>query len=232
MKYCILQPGQIGDVIICLPIAKKLYDEGHEIIWPLWYDVYPNFNKNHIDYVKFLPVPKTEEWYNTSIQYCNENEIIPLDLSFNQIGSWGNENTKKFKSQNEIPFDVFKYILAGIDIEEKWNLKINRNYEREESLFKSVVKNKKYSLIHLQGSDFRANIEIKNPNNLDIIEITPITDCIFDWLGVIENAEYLIMLDSAFANLIDQLKIKNKKFFIKRRCFTNTPLLKGDWKSL
>ena len=51
----IIQPGRIGDILICLPIAKWYYDRGHEIIWPVDSAIIKNFI-GYIDYVKFIPV--------------------------------------------------------------------------------------------------------------------------------------------------------------------------------
>ena len=229
MKYCILQPGQLGDIIICLPIAKKLFDQGHEVFWPIWEDLYNNFTKGHIDYVKFNSVPKTENWYSESLQVCKNNNIIPVDVSFTQLGTWNTENTKKFRSQNELSFDAFKYKLANVDFSEKWNLSITRNLEREEDLFSKLVKHPEYATIHQVGTEFKRNIQFNNPKSIDIIEIKPFTDCIFDWIKILENSKYIIMIDSVFANLTEQLNIQNKKYFVKLQEFRLTPVFKNNW---
>ena len=36
MKIGILQPGRLGDIIICLPIAKYYADQGFEVVWPMF----------------------------------------------------------------------------------------------------------------------------------------------------------------------------------------------------
>jgi len=228
-KICIIQPGQIGDIIICLPIAKKFADSGYKVYWPLWEHIFPHFTKGHISYVEFVKIDMSN-WYNNIIQNCKQSSIEILDLSFNQPGTWENTNTKLFGKQTEHSFDVFKYNLAKIDISEKWKLSIQRIKEREDQLYERVYPKNKYILTHFQGSDCRKEIQLTNLNNCSVVEIVPYTDCIFDWLKLIERAEYLVLIDSAFANLVEQLNLPNKKIFIKRRCYTNTPLLKNSWK--
>jgi hypothetical protein len=170
-----------------------------------------------------------QNWYNSILDYCKKNDIEPVDITFNQIGSWHNNNTQKFNNQKELSFDTFKYKLANIDLNEKWNLQIKRNVERENKLYNEVVKQSEYVVVHFQGSDIRKEIKLENTANAQIIEIKPITDCVFDWIKILENAKCLVLLDSVFSNLVEQLNMKNKKFFIKRRDFINTPTLKNDW---
>lgn len=229
-KYCIIQPGHIGDVIICLPIAKKLADQGHEVYWPLWPQFLSHFIKGHINYVKFLKV-QGNNWYQQIYEFCKQNEMEPIDLVFNLIGCWHNDNTKLFAQQSNIPFDEFKYKLANVNLNEKWNLSINRINDREKSLYDKVVKNEKYVLAHFQSSDVRKEVKLENLNNRKVIEISPITDCVFDWLTIIENADYLIFIDSVFVNLVEQLNFKNKKIYIeKRKGVPNNPVLKNEWR--
>lgn len=228
-SFCIIQPGHIGDVIICLPIAKKLADKGHEVFWPLWPHILPNFTKGNINYVNFLGVYEFG-WYESVLNFCHSNNIIPIDLSFNQPETWGNRNTKLFGKQKKLSFDAFKYKLAGVNIKEKWKLSIERIANREQALFDALCNKDKYVLAHFQGSNVRKEIHLENLNDCKLIEICPLTDCIFDWLKIIENAEYLVLIDSAFANLVEQLNFPNKKIFIKRSEPLQTPLLRNEWR--
>jgi hypothetical protein len=213
-----------------LPIAKKLADEGYNVEWPLWSDIFPHFTKGHINYVNFKKINSSiEEWYFEILEYCKINNIEPIDITFNQLGAWHNKNTQQFNSQKKIPFDEFKYNLAKIDLNEKWNLTICRNEDRENSLFEKIINQSDYVVTHFQGSDIHKSVKLENKNNLQIVEITPQTDCVFDWIKILKNSKYLVMIDSVFSNLTEQLNIENKKFFIKRRDFINTPTLKNNW---
>ena len=83
--------------------------------------------------------------------------------------------------------------------------------------------------------------DLKYSFNLDFIdpaiqriEITELTDSIFDWIKILEDAEILMLIDSVFANLVDQLNINptSEKFYIRKwnRNVDGNPVLLGNWK--
>lgn len=59
--------------------------------------------------------------------------------------------------------------------------------------------------------------------------ITNQTDCIFDWLKIIEGAESLVMVDSVFSNLVDQMNLGQDRYFIPRSHIGLTPVQGQDW---
>jgi hypothetical protein len=127
-------------------------------------------------------------------------------------------------------FDQYKYAVTGVPFREKWNLQIVRNREREEALFARVVRDKEFVVCHLTGSNFRANIDVRSmADGRQVIEITDLTDNVFDWTAVIERASSRIMIDSCFSNLTDQLGIPGRKVFLVRSAWELTPVLLGDW---
>ena len=128
-------------------------------------------------------------------------------------------------------FDQYKYAAAGVPFREKWNLQIVRNHEREEQLFKKVVGEGEFVVCHLQGSNFRAKVDVSSmAAGKQVVEITNLTDNVLDWILVIERASLRIMIDSCFANLTDQLQIEGKKIFMIRSSWEFTPVLLGDWR--
>lgn len=210
-KLGLVLPGKIGDIVICLPIAKYYYDLGYDIYWPVYIELIENFI-NYVDYVNFLPT-QTANRITESFELLNKigcEQIV--DLSFTSPGSWDNENTKNYLSQNLRTFDEFRYYLANVDFNKKWTLKINRDFEKEEKLYYSLVNKSKYALVLKQSSDtvLQKEIDISNYDG-QIIEIKPYTKSVFDWLTLIEKAERLLLIESCFNNLIDQLSIKNNK---------------------
>jgi hypothetical protein len=56
------------------------------------------------------------------------------------------------------------------------------------------------------------------------------TDNIFDWLLILEKANLLILIDSCFANLVEQLNMPNTKIFGFRSEIAFTPVLKNRWR--
>lgn len=223
---CIVLPGKIGDIIISLPIAKYYADRGYNIVWPVWDFLMDNFLE-YIDYVNFIPVGYffgvTE-----SINLAKHNKWEILDLSFTNQDCWHNENTKKFENQTK-SFDEFRYELANVDFSEKWKLTFNRHKDKEEQIFNILNTENKYSLCHLDGSDSRANISLYHTEKIPVFEIKPLTRSILDWTLCLEKAQHLVLYDSCFANLAEQLNLPNKKFFIKRSSPKATPVLRNKW---
>ena len=146
---------------------------------------------------------------------------------------------KELKLSHHTSFDSFKYAVAGVPFKEKWNLDIRRNLEKEMELFNKVILDPSvpYTLINDVSSMGRTSYTYDKTKllsdlgipNMPIIETKMITDNLFDWLTIIERCHCFIGLDSAFVNLIEQLQLKIKKFFIRRSPLHFTPVLREDW---
>jgi hypothetical protein len=226
-KKGIVLPGKIGDIIICLPIAKHYHDMGYEIYWPIYVELIDNF-KDYINYVKFLPTSSNDR-ISESFQLLKNLDCEILDLSFTSPGSWDNENTKQYLAQNTRSFDEFRYFLSNVDFNKKWTLNIERRYDREEYLYNNLVNKSKFALIQKYSSDtaMPKKIDISDYDG-QIIEIKPYTKSVFDWLTLIEKAERLLLIESCFNNLIDQLAIKNnKQILVLKEGYYGENLLNG-----
>lgn len=208
-KLGIIQPGKIGDIIICLPIAKWYVDRGWSVIWPVHKDIINNFI-GYVDYVQFIPLNDFNCMAAHQICFQNNcNRVI--DLAFTLPGA-NSHNTDWYLNHNDtMSFDEMKYAIAEVPFEEKWNLQITRNERNERNLHESLrVKNTTYTLYQDQSSDsssglskiFRMN---RNSNGLQKIEST--TDSIFDWIRTLMEADQHILIESCFSNLVDQLQI-------------------------
>jgi hypothetical protein len=221
-KLGIIQPGKIGDIIICLPIAKWYSDRGYEIIWPIDGNIIENF-VDYVPYVKFIPANFD---CNLARQLCyNENCNTIIDVSFT-IPNANNFNTSNYLSQKEVEFDEYKYKIANVPFEEKWNLNIVRNLRREQELYKKLVY-KDYVVVQWNGSDCRRTAQFDNPQNYQILEISPVTSSIFDWITILQNSKFLVLIDSSIANLTEQLRLPNKKYLLTRQ--KAKPTLKENW---
>ena len=62
----------------------------------------------------------------------------------------------------------------------------------------------------------------------DVIEIND-DGYVLDWLKIIEKAEMIIMTDSVMANIVDQLMIGKKKYFLQKNNIFFTPILNSNW---
>jgi hypothetical protein len=215
--------------VIALPIAKWYHDRGHEVVWPIDEKFYPSF-KDSISYVKFIPFPfkhTISGFYTTPLELLRANNCSKIINLYSYLG--GLPIFKKSLS-NSLSFDQYKYAISNVPFKEKWNLSIKRNSANELKLYKDKIKDDKYILIHNKGSDLTVKIQAPAKyKNHQLIFIDETTDSIFDWLCIIENAKCLFMIDSCFSNLVEQLNLKNEKYFILRSSANFTPVLANKW---
>jgi hypothetical protein len=212
-KLGIIQPGKLGDLIILLPVAYYYHRQGWQIVWPVCAKYIPSFAP-HVDYVTYLPVSDDLALFHDEAARVLKDQGCErvLDLLFNFPNTPA--NTQAYADEQEYSFDEFKYLLAGVPFEEKWKLRIRRNRAREMDLYRSLVKQDDYVVCHFQASDRRIEPDLTHYQGQQIIEITPLTDDIFDWLMIIERARQLVFIESCFSNLVDQLGLKNPKMLL------------------
>jgi hypothetical protein len=228
-KLGIVQSRGIGDVIIALPIAKWYHDRGVRVFWPIDERFLGSF-KPAVDYVEFIPFPfkPTLEGFLTYPQRVLRS--IPCErivVLYSYLAGTPSPHPALFASMK---FDEYKYAVAGVPFNEKWNLTIRRNREREERLYSKLVKRDDYIVVHRQGSNVRKDAHIPPQySGHQVIEINEQTDCVFDWLLVLERARFLLLIDSCFSNLVEQLGFGNEKMFVLRSEARFTPVLRSNW---
>lgn len=191
------QPGKVGDILICLPIAKWYADRGYKVDWmcPVQYH----------NLFRYAPYARAVE----SPQGMYDKTI---DLSFGIIQNtplhvWWIKNRHTFPS-----FVNAKYHLAGVDVKERANLVYTRNEQREAALIEALdIGSEPFVLTHT-ASDYGTPAEVTSPYRM--IEFAPVQDyTIFDWRGVIERAKEIHCIDSSLANFIEVLRPEADCFF-------------------
>lgn len=222
----------IGDISIALPIAHHYYTRDNEIYWPICEEFYPSFAEA-APWVNWIKIPTDAhgrffiEEPTIQLNKVNVDETIVLYQALNVMPELS--NVPWFQIQK---FDEFKYTKAGVPFINKWKLAncITRNQAREDYLYKKVVKQDLYFVTHTKGSSFSFEPDLSGvPPEWQHIEISELTDNVFDWLKIIEGAQAVIMLDSAYANIVDQLQIPVDKYWIPRSHIHLTPVLGCDW---
>lgn len=228
-KLGIIQPGKIGDIIICLPIAKWYHNKGYQVIWPVDRNIINNFI-GYVDYVDFIPVNFDCEQAKMACYQNNCNTII--DLSFT-IPNANNMNSSNYLQQELFSFDEFKYHIADVPFEEKWNLDIIRNSAREKELFDSLYKNQNYVVVQENSSDRNRKVSWENTEKLRV-DIEPFkSQSVFDWLTVLEKADQHILIASCFTNLLDQLNIvADKQYVLMKEGYDGKPLKDGHLRGM
>lgn len=225
----LIQSRGIGDIIIALPIAKYYHDRGVDVYWPIDEKFLPSF-KDAVDYVTFIPFnfkPDLDGFLQKPMAML---KAVPCERIVTLYSYLSGTLVSNKAFYGSLKFDEYKYAIAGVPFSEKWNLSIKRDSKREEALFKTVVCKDDYVVVHKHGSNFHKDIVVSQRfKGMQVVEIDEKTPNIFDWLLVLEHARCLILLDSCFANLVDQLGLPNEKIYIFRSEIRFTPVLRGNW---
>ena len=232
-KLGIIQSRGLGDIVIALPIALHYHKEGWEVLWPVCEEFYPSV-KDHAPWIKWIPIPTDSKgaFFYTEPELRLKNfkcdEILCLYQALNIRPELSQQPF--FQIQH---FDEFKYSKAGVPFLDKWRLDqcITRNPQKEQELYDQVVANPNYVVYHTQGSTYSCSADLSSiPPEWQQIEITPRPGySVFDWLKIIEGAQAVILLDSVFSNLVDQLKIDVDKYWIPRSHIHLTPVMGTQW---
>lgn len=261
-KYGLIQLRGAGDIIIGLPIAKFIYNLGHEVYWVIDEHFHKSF-QYAAPYINFIPLKPqgnihgniyNEFWHEAPTRLLKEagcEEIISFPFEECRFGSqiqlenrFDNRFAQKAREldlSSFLTFDQFKYAVAGVPFREKWNLDIRRDFEREQEFYKKIVGRKeKYIVIHNEAAMGTFKCEITDTNFLEslfgkgigIIKIEALSDSVFDWTTIIERSSGFIGLDSFFVNLVEQLELPIRKIFLRRSPVFFTPILRNEWEYL
>lgn len=209
----IIQPGRIGDLIICMPIADYYNDQGYKIIWPIREEYMSHF-KNISDHINYIPITnnfsKCVEQARKEVNKCDK--IIDICFGFSGTKILSNAWRKSGQIQEE-----FKYNIAQVPFDLKWTLRINRDLKREKKLYEHVVgDNKDFIIYHFKASNYACEYYPPEAKCYTNIIIEKQTDNIFDWITCFEKAQILVLVSSCFANLVEQYINADKKYLIKR----------------
>lgn len=236
MRIGLVQTRGIGDIIIALPIANYLANRGHQILWPIDARFLSSFAAA-APYVRFLPVSGGDDNGKSPDSYFVHDPIallnsesceitLPLYSFFTGPGMPPNAALA-----NHLKFDEYKYAVAGVPFAEKWQLSIRRNADRELALYDRLALSPPYACLHVDGSNIAVSPDAVNSlaGGMPVVQISPRTDNIFDWLLVIEKASHLIMIDSCYSNLVEQLGFTTPKHLLLRSPCALTPVYKNGW---
>lgn len=197
----IKQPGKVGDIISCLPIAE-FYSKEWIVIWECPKEYHHLFNRVN---------------YATPAEVASGDKVI--DLSFGL-----NPNSPSHKEWQRVreheSFLALKFRLAGVPFTR--DLKYKRDDASEQSLFDILNPKEPYALVH-DSSDYGTKPQINTA--LKIVKFEKQNGySIYDWRKVIEGASEIHCIDSSLCNFVDIVKPKGKLFYYK----TDRVPLAGD----
>jgi hypothetical protein len=230
-KLGIIQSRGLGDIVIALPIARHYQREGWEVLWPIAEQWVEMMNRA-APWVKWIPITVDPGpfFYDVPLQRLKNFKCDEIVCLYQALTGQDFHNEVFFQHTK---FDQYKYIKTGVPFKEKWNLRecLVRDTQREQALYDQLVTNTNYVVVHLTGSDHRADFDRSIiPADWQTIEIFDnMASSVFDWLMVLERAQSLILVDSVFSNIVDQMSIGDDRYFIPRSHIGLTPVQGNDW---
>ena len=237
MKRGIIQSRGLGDILIALPIAWHYYQRGDEIHWPICQEFLPSFVEA-APWVKWHGIAtdsRGEFFVEGPIRVFKANGVDPAAALY--LYHYLNTQPQMTNPElfNILKFDQYKYAVAQVPFVNKWRLSecVTRNPATELAFKQSLNLPDRYNVVHLKGSSMSVDLaalgSVLDPA-VPIVEITEISNSIFDWQSVIEGAEACVCIDSVYANLIDQMGVTGPKlYWIRRSPWDLTPVLGQDW---
>lgn len=135
------------------------------------------------------------------------------------------------------PMEKQFYRLAGIDFAKKWeSFHVERDQAREQALFDKMKPEGDYIFLHDDAARGLAIDRSRTPKgHVAISPKSGLTDNIFDFCSLIENAKEVHLIDSSFMYLVDLLPYENRnqKLVIHRYARPNPvwslPALRKKW---
>lgn len=228
----IIQPGRLGDLIILLPAAKYLYDQGYKVFWPVFSEYVEMFSEV-TSYVTFLPIiNNVYTGVSDSYSALRQNNVDKVfDVAATFPGSvCTDEYVRSGDGLGKEKFDEFKYRLLGVPFNEKWNLIIDRNHVAENDLYTKYVTKEPYVVTSLNYSKGRVRDIQLDVRDRAVVEVNDKHN-IFYWIKILENADAMALVDSSLMNLVEQLNLTNRKFLI-RRPEGRIPTIRNEWRIL
>lgn len=209
----------LGDHIICNGLVRTLAENIH---------------------IKLLC--KSSNYANVFAMYKNEEsiDVIPVS-SDNEAAAICSRNTC-LKSGSAVGGKIYYdahwdegfYRDLDIPFNNSWSkFRCNRDDEKEDKAFNELTENKKYVFVHSTDSKQIDRVDWTKINSKYKIVRPHKNYSILDHCKIIEKAEEIHCINSAFIHLVDRLNIDTHKLFYHRNFKPNMHssfTLKKDWK--
>lgn len=135
---------------------------------------------------------------------------------------------------HQLNFDKSFYAQFEIDFNKRWDsFKVERDLTSEKNLVEKLNIKEKYIFVHEDPSRGMSIDRYIHRKGLRVIKAsTDLSENMFDYLSLIEEAEEVHVIESAFMFMIDSFPIKNQLFnhrYARSYPARNTPTLRLDW---
>ena len=215
MKIGFIQVQGIGDILIAIPIARWLMRQGHEIVWPI-NAAFLDFCQLAAPDIGFIAIDTAaypdhiDFHYNRPAQMLAEAGCEKTYTLFNYLAGFDHPGGRLAEFMT---LDMYKYAVAGCPLAEKWTLQLNRDMGREKALFHGLNITRPYVVVHSRDIEhlITPNLPAHWAEQYQIVHIKSLTDNPFDWIYTLERAAKLVMLESMYSNLVEQLRLPQRK---------------------
>jgi len=218
-KYLFNQPAGLGDIMFIMAIAQKYYEEGNVIHWPID-PCYGDYSYNFPE-VKFIPQDKffLYNFYDSKHFIFEDDNYISIPFRWADVIIHGKsvEKTQMFD----------KYILLGMDPEIWRNIKIVRNIDKENELYKLIglKEDEEFNLINENQTRIYQKTKIEINNGIRNVYMNAIPGYnMLDWLKIIYKATNIYTVATSILILMDKIidDLQTKEIHIYKRIW-NTP---------
>jgi hypothetical protein len=217
-KFCIDQPGSLGDILFSVKIAHELSKIG-EVYWR----IAPTYWQSGVSRIEFP-------------------DNVHVGPEFPQhISGATNLKLTDLTERHDPNIMTEKYRVAGVEWED-WAsyLKYKRNPKREKELqeFLGIEDGDKYIVYNEYYGLHQIYKGVKQglPENYEgkLVELKVFNEAtIFDWCAILENAEEIHTVDTSIQYVIETLNLPNTKLVVHPRHYKTTPcvskLFKKPW---
>lgn len=234
-RVMMIQPGAVGDIFVCLPIAKWYADQGYEIVWPMRKQFHKHLR--NIDYVTPIFLDEDvldEDWLRSDVMKCFKLHKEGAFKYALNLADRGPGPAKQLQSEN---FEQAKYRLASVPIEEKHKLDWVRFRDNEDYIYDEFVgdNNAPYAFVHATTSDGESDIDTSFIHHRIVTceDIGPKFN-IFDWYRVIVDAAEIFVTESSVHQFCDGIvnKITPFRYLLPRASVIDQVDMEDTWRAL
>jgi len=212
---------RMGDHLICYGGIKELAKRYDQLVVRTFAQYFKNIQRLYstIPNVKVL-ILEDNQWDQSGILFCSTN------WWFEQVKQWydikNRPDISTYSQGEDMIFDRFWYNIAGLPFNLKWdNFYLKRNIEIEENVCKNILGvhniDKPYIFLHEDATCIEEDRTIKRKyinSDIRIINISEFNDIsILDMALLIERAQEVHVINSAFLTFIDLMNIQHPNLY-------------------
>jgi len=214
----------LGDQVICCGLAREIAKKENDV----------KFFTKKVNYPSVFAMLKDVPSI-TLVRVRDDNrvkKILKRDIANRKmlLGFYGDGWRGNDYDETGMAFDENLYDQSGIDFEKRWSsFYVNRDRKKEKEVFEKYDISGEYCFCHETPKCYRIDrSRVFNP----VFPDRNISDNIFDFRVLIENAAEVHLIESCFLHWLDATDIGEKLYahrYARPQCDFTIPTYKRDW---